>query len=118
MCSSDLIEGARSEGALVALRDNIVQRRGDQAWTDEMAEAAARRVNQLLAASGNTVSSTLARIQRATEPQHIAALWHEVTFGGSAEENWTADLKAAAEEQIHRIREAQGSPPPNPYGAQ
>jgi len=112
------IEGARSEGALVALRDNIVQRRGDQAWTDEMAEAAARRVNQLLAASGNTVSSTLARIQRATEPQHIAALWHEVTFGGSAEENWTADLKAAAEEQIHRIREAQGSPPPNPYGAQ
>jgi hypothetical protein len=112
------IEGARSEGAIEALRLNVVERRGDQAWTDEMAEAARVKVTELLAASGNAVSSTLARIQRATEPAHIAALWSEVTIGGSAPGNWSPDLKAAADRRLHEIQTAQGAPPANPYGPQ
>lgn len=115
------IEGAKSEGALLALRDNIVERRGDQAWTDEMAEAARQRVLQLIAASGNAVdpaARVLARIAQATEPAHIAALWHEVTIGGTAEANWTAQLKNAADARLHEIQASMPPPPANPYGPQ
>lgn len=112
------IEGARSEGAIEALRANIVERRGDQAWTDEMAEAARRRVNGMIAASGNAVDPTvrvLARLQGATEPAHVAELWSEVTIGGSAPLNWTPGMKDAADRRLHEIQQAQGAPPANPY---
>lgn len=115
------IEGAKSEGALLALRDNLVQRRGDQAWTDEMAEAARQKVLTFIAAENNAVSPesrALARVAQATEPQHIAALWHEVTQGGNNEAAWTDAIRQAADARMVEIRTAQGAPPANPYGGQ
>lgn len=112
------IEGARSEGAIEALRANVVERRGDQAWTDEMAAAAQVRVSELLAASGNAVGPVermLARITQATEPAHIAALWSEATIGGSVPENWSEPLKLAADRRMAEIQAAQPPMPANPY---
>ena len=113
------IEGAKSEGAILALRDNIVERRGDQAWTDEMADAAKRRVTELLAASGNAVDEGLRRTNQillATEQGQIAQIWAEVTINGSAEENWTSAMQAAAEAQMAKIQAEQPAPPVNPFG--
>ena len=113
------IEGARSEGAIEALRANVVERRGDQAWTDEMATAARQRVAELIGADGNAVGPAervLAKIKAATEQQHIAAAWSEVTIGGTVPENWTLTLDSAAQEQMAKIQAEQPAPPVNPYG--
>lgn len=115
------IEGARSEGALEALRANVVERRGDHAWTDEMASAARRRALELIGSDNNAVGPAervMARIGAATESTQIAALWSEVTIGGSAPENWIEPFKNAANVRLTEIQTAQGAPPANPYGPQ
>lgn len=112
-----------AEAATVAdierFRSNIVERSGDHAWTDEMTEAAKVRVAELDAQNGvekSTGIRVLNQIGQATEPQHIAALWTQVTVGGSVPENWTDELREAADHRLHAIMAAQSSPPANPYG--
>lgn len=113
------IAGASSEGALVALMNNVISRKGDQAWTDELAEAARLRSMELRAVSPvNPHAHVLAAIAAATEPQHIALMWSETTLGGSAPENWTPEFKKAADDRLAVIHQNQGAPPANPYGPQ
>lgn len=117
------IEGAVSVGALAALRDNVVERRGDQAWTAEMTAAAAARVAELDAATGVKASPALvlervvAKLAQATEQAHVAQIWHEVTRGGDDEAAWTTEMNDAAQARMSEIQAAQGPPPANPFGS-
>lgn len=116
------IGNADSVAALEAIRANVVERRGDQAWTDALAQAAQYRVSELtgyhsaepIGADALAGLSVVERINAATEPQHIASLWSEVTVGGTVPENWT-HFKDVADQRMHEIQQAIGAPPANPY---
>ena len=43
----EAIAGANNVGAIEALRSDLVERRGDQAWTDELVAATRKRAEQL-----------------------------------------------------------------------
>jgi hypothetical protein len=100
-------------------RLNIVTRSGDHAWTDEMAEAARERMAELSSAAAPThpTALILGRIAVADQPQAIAQLWESVTLGGSAPEQWTAEIRAAADARLAELART-ASAPTNPYGPQ
>lgn len=112
------IAGANSEGAIEALRKDLVERRGDQAWTDELVEAARARVLELLSANGNAVGDTartLAQIKSASSKEELKDIWERVTLGNSVPEKWTDEF---TREGLHRLDElAKTTPPPpaNPF---
>lgn len=111
------IGNADSVAALEAIRANVVERRGDQAWTDELAQAARERAAELGATAyqhSSPIDEVLDAIRKATEPAHIASLWSEVTVGGTVPENWT-HFKDVADQRMHEIQQAIGAPPANPY---
>lgn len=116
------IAGAKSIGAITALQENLIQRRGDQAWTEEMTEAAKERCRELdaMQTAGETspVVQAFKEIGEATEPAHIAAIWSRVTMNGAMPDNWTAELKAAGDSRMVAIQQNQSAPPANPYGPQ
>lgn len=114
----EAIAGAHSEGAIEALRKDIVERRGDQAWTDELASAARARVLELLSASGNAVSETartLAQIKAASSKEELKSIWERVTIGGSINENWTEEFTKAGLDRLDEIKRATPPPPANPF---
>lgn len=106
------IQGAKSVAAIKALKDNLTERRGDQAWTDEMTEAARARTAEL---DGSKRQEVLNSISVAVEPKEIADLWAEVTASGTMPSLWTEEFKNAADAQLRKIQAA-APPVNNPYG--
>jgi hypothetical protein len=116
-----LIGEAPDIATIERFRAKVVETSGDHAWTDEMTEAARARVAWLDAQNGAVKSDALLaleRIRAATEQQHIASIWSAVTLGGDMPENWTNELRQAADKRMSEIMTAQPPPPANPYGPQ
>lgn len=112
------IAGANSEGTIEALRKDIVERRGDQAWTDELVSAARARVLELLGASGNAVGDaarTLAQIKSAESKEALKDIWERVTLGNSVPEKWTDVMTKAGLDRLDEIAKATPPPPANPF---
>lgn len=112
-----LIKVAESVGTLQTIRNNVVKQGGDQAWTDEMTEAARVRVSVLDA--GTTAFPTsptpLDRIGLCEQPQDLAQLWEQITIGGSATERWTAEIEAAAMAKMDQLTASRPAAPANPF---
>lgn len=96
------------------LHDNIVQRSGNQAWSDAMAEVAKRRVAELDEQDANRVRG---EISAAITTQELAAIWDRVTIGGSALSKWE-QFQAQALAQQQKIQAEQPPAPGNPFGGQ
>lgn len=114
----EAIAGANNVGAIEALRSDIVERRGDQAWTDELV-AAARRRSEELTAPGDTDeerAAILKEIEHAKSQEDLKNLWVRVTIGGSVPENWSDEMTSAGNARLEAIRAATPPPPANPFG--
>lgn len=114
----EAIAGANSEGAIDALRKDIVERRGDQAWTDELVTAARARVLELLGSVGNAVGAeerALAQIASATTQAELKEVWDRMTLGNTVPENWTQKLTDAGLARLDEIKRATPPPPANPF---
>jgi hypothetical protein len=114
----EAIAGAHSEGAINALRQDVVERRGDQAWTDELVTAARARVLELLGAENNAVGTeerALAQIASANSQADLKEIWDRVTLGNTVPENWTQKLTDAGLARLDEIKRATPPPPANPF---
>jgi hypothetical protein len=115
----EAIAGAHSLGAIEAYRKHLVEQRGDQAWTDELAAAAKARVSWLDTANGTAPSTAvlaLRQIAEAQSSQDLAQIWEQVTLGNSVPEAWTAELHAAGLARLEAIKAETPPPPTNPFG--
>lgn len=109
------VASAGTVAELGAVNQRVRRLGGDQAWTDRMAEAARARANALDAANPN--HAALSRVVACGSQADLAALWDELTVGGSRPEGWPAEVDSAARERMRQI-EAQAPPAPaNPFGA-
>lgn len=114
----EAIAGANSEGAINALRQDIIERRGDQAWTDELVAAARTRVLELVGAEGNAVGEearTLAQIKAAESQEALKEIWDRVTLGNTVPEKWTQAYTDAGLARLDEIKRATPPPPANPF---
>lgn len=114
----EAIAGAHSEGAINALRQDVVERRGDQAWTDELVTAARARVLELVGAEGNAVGTeerALAQIASANSQAALKEIWDRVTLGNTVPEYWTQKLTDAGLARLEEIKRATPPPPANPF---
>jgi hypothetical protein len=114
----EAIAGAHSEGAINALRQDVVERRGDQAWTDELVTAARARVLELLGAENNAVGTeerALAQIASANSQAELKEIWDRMTLGNTVPEQWTQKLTDAGLARLEEIKRATPPPPANPF---
>lgn len=112
----EAIAGANSMAAIRALQADVVERRGDQAWTDDLAKATQQRAIELSAQQhAEATASTLAEIKAATTKEELKNIWDRVTIGNSIPENWTTELATAGLAQLEAIRSATPPPPANPF---
>lgn len=107
------IAGASSVGALAAFHRDFVERHGDAAWSDELADAAKARTTEL---DGVDHAAVLARIELCEEQAELAELWSEVTLGGTVKSLWTPfDTAAKARMGVIRDR-VMADKTDNPFG--
>lgn len=85
------------------IHQNVVQRSGEQAWTDAMTEVARARAAEL---DEGDRQAALAEIHAATATHDLAAVWTRVTMDGALMTRWTDELDAAAKEQAAKIQNA------------
>lgn len=111
----EAIAGAHSLGAIEAYRKHLVEQRGDQAWTDELAAAAKARVAEIGTAH-DTAALALERIASAQSSHDLAQIWEQVTLGNSVPEAWTYELHEAATDRLADIKAAASPAPVNPFG--
>lgn len=109
----EAIRGANSAGAINALRTDIVERRGDQAWTDELVETARVRLVELGESSDE--ARTLALIQAAESKEALKDIWDRVTLGNTVPENWTPKMTELGVARLDEIKRATPPPPANPF---
>jgi hypothetical protein len=92
---------------------------GDQAWSDEMAEASKARAAELDAVVTNAglqpVHDAFALIAAARSSHDLAEAWEVVTIGGSARERWTEEINQRAQERLAQIEAATPPAPANPF---
>lgn len=114
------ISEAQSVDDIKRLRDNIIQRSGQAAWTDAMDKVAVQRIGELdprFAAAPAPETSPLSRIADAKSTQDLAQVWNEITAGGSNVAAWTPAYDSKARERAAELAAAQ-QPNVNPWGAQ
>jgi hypothetical protein len=111
----DAIEHAPTAAALGHTRNKVVHVGGDQAWTDEMTEAARVRIEQLDAAD---TAEVFARINAAPDSHALAAIWSNITVGGSAPSKWTTEFDTAGKARMAWLQSAAPPPPSNPFAGQ
>lgn len=114
------IADAQSVDDIKRLRDNIIQRSGQAAWTDAMDQVAVKRIGELdprFAAAPAPETSPLSRIADAQSTQDLARAWNEVTANGSNTAAWTPAYDSAARQRAAEIAAAQ-QPEVNPWGQQ
>lgn len=114
----DAIAGANNVGAIEALRSDLVERRGDQAWTDELVAATRKRAEQLgeLPISQGAAGSVFVNIETAENQEQLKSLWVRTTIGGSIPERWSTLMTEAGTARLEALRAATPPPPANPFG--
>jgi hypothetical protein len=121
------IRQASSVAVLGEIWSYVKRQGGDQAWSDEMAEAGRARAAELDAQVNTTDTGPAQRaeaegwslIQAAKSSHDLAQTWETVTVGGSAKERWTDALNHAAQARLAEIQAAAPPAPANPFaGAQ
>jgi len=113
------IAAAATVGTLSTINRAVVRRGGDQAWTEEMTEAARARVAVLDAGHDQLRAETHRnKLIDCGTPQEVAELWDLVTVGGSAPDRWTTELHQAAQQRLEQIRQATPPAPANPFANQ
>jgi hypothetical protein len=96
---------------------------GDQAWTDELTEAARARLAVLDAPDrriewNGTLMTVRTAIDQAESSQEMAQVWNRATVGGSDETAWTAELNERAHARLAALQAAAEQKPPNtPFGS-
>jgi hypothetical protein len=108
------IKAAATVGDLQTLNRAIVTKHGDQAWTDELTEAARLRVAEL-DATHPSAATVLERIASAQRPEDLAKLWEEITVGNSAPGAWTPEIHQAANARMVELNNARPPAPANPF---
>ena len=104
---------ADSVAAIKRIHDNIVQRSGEQAWTQAMQDVAQQRVNEL---DEDDEAATLGRITAATTTQELGVIWTDVTMNGALPSKWSAKLHERATAQAKKIAESAPPANSNPFG--
>lgn len=113
------IGNASSAGELQTINREVVRFGGDQAWTDEMTEAARVRVGQLDAvtpAVPHPETILFDKIRVAENSSKLAEIWEEVTVGGSVPGNWTPAIHQASTARLAELNTARPPAPANPFG--
>jgi hypothetical protein len=112
------IAGANSVGAIEALRSDIVERRGDQAWTDALVAQARNRAYELgeLPISEAAMQAVFEQIRHAANQEALKDLWVRTTIGGSCPERWTQAMTDAGTARLAAIAAALPPAPTNPFG--
>lgn len=108
------IKQATTVGDLQLLNRTVVKERGDQAWTDEMTEAARLRVAELDQPVEPTI---LDRITACTETDQLADLWNDVTVGGSVMAHWTPEVDQASRIRLAELNNSRPPAPANPFAS-
>lgn len=113
------IAGANSIGAIEALRSEIVERRGDQAWTEALVVQARNRAYELgeLPISEAAARAVFEQILHAPNQEALKNLWVRTTIGGSCPERWTRAMTDAGTQQLAAIAAALPTAPANPFGS-
>jgi hypothetical protein len=112
----EAIGRATSAVQVAEVRNRVVHIGGDQAWTDEMAAAAGAQVGRFM--EHEKAGAVLQQISAAPDSQHLAAIWSEVTIGGSVPANWTTEFDAAGKARMAHLQSAAPPPPSNPFAGQ
>lgn len=118
------IRQAPTIGDLQVLNRAVVKERGDQAWTDEMTEAARLRVQALDTQVSQNLASmvtpaeptVLDRVAACTETAQLAELWNEITIGGSVMARWTPEVDQASRMRLAELNNARPAPA-NPFAS-
>lgn len=105
------INTAQSLAELHTVQREVVERHGDQGWTDEYAQLARVRLDQL---KGESDDAIVDEINAATSTSQLAEIWQRVTLGGTAASRWNERLQAAGQSRMEALRAAQ-SAPANPF---
>lgn len=115
---ANAIAGANSIGAIEALRSDLVERRGDQAWTEALVAQARSRAYELgeLPISVGAHNAVVEQIERAASQEELKNLWVRTTVGGSIPERWIAAFTVAGEARLAAIAAALPPAPTNPFG--
>lgn len=115
---SEAIAGANSVGALEALRADIVERRGDQAWTEALVAEVRNRAYELgeLPISETSAAAVLGLINQAPNQEALKNLWVRTTLGGSIPERWQLSMTEAGTARLKTIAAALPPAPTNPFG--
>lgn len=108
------VRRAATVADLAGVHAFVVRVGGDQAWTDQVAEAARARANEIDAANPN--HAALSRVLACRTQADVAALWSELTVGGSRPEGWPEEVNLAALERVRQIELAAPPAPANPFG--
>lgn len=106
------ISGATSLAELHTVQKDVVERHGDQAWTDEYAALARERLESLARSADDDI---VAEIMSVGTSQQLATIWDRVTLGGTAQSRWTTTLDSAAQRRMAELKAATPPPPPNPF---
>lgn len=112
------IAEANSVGAIEALRSYIVERRGDQAWTEALVAQARNRAYELgeLPISASATQAVFDQIAYADNQEELKDLWVRTTIGGSCPERWTQAMTDAGTARLAAIAAALPPAPTNPFG--
>lgn len=120
------VAAAGSAGELGRVHAMVIRVGGDQAWTDELTEAARARLAVLDAPArrvewtddrGAHSAAPSEAVALARSSQEMAQVWNLVTLGGSDEAAWTAELNEAAHARLAAIQaEVEQRPPSTPFG--
>lgn len=116
------VAAAPSVAELGRIHAMVTRLGGDQAWTDEMTEAARARTAHLdsiqvrkIDWKGRGVTPAEA-VARAESSREMAQVWNLVTVGGSDEAAWTPELNERAHARLAALQAAvEQAPPATPF---
>jgi hypothetical protein len=114
LAALDALSRADTVADLGRVRHHVVRLGGDQAWTDELAQAARGRAAQIEPAGPNP-STVLARIGACDSPAALSDLWEEVTVGGSIPGAWSGQMTEAGNARLAQLQAAAPPAPANPF---
>jgi hypothetical protein len=109
------IREATTVGDLQLLNRAVVTERGDQAWTDEMTEAARVKVAELDAAAGPVLDpSVVEKIRAAADTKELGKIWEAVTIRGSDQKRFEPYHEMAMN-RMAVLNSARPTAPANPF---
>lgn len=120
------VQAAASVADLGRIHAYVTRVGGDQAWTDELTEAARARAayldgkrDRVIEWNGAQLTPAQA-VARAESSQQMAQVWDLTTLGGSDEAAWTAELNEQAHGRLAALQayaeQLSKSAPDTPFG--